>query len=179
MTLGRDWDSQDISGWFLSEKFDGCRAYWDGAQFWTRGGNIIKSPEWFTQGLPSSAHLDCEIWAGYGQFTASRLAVQLGRFTAACRLIVHDCPTASGNWVERMAVASHLIARTQAQVATTIVCRNEDHALDFLQQVIQRGGEGLVARNPEVAVYETGRTSSLLKIKDATRLYERMSWEIA
>ena len=32
MTLGQDYAGEDLSGWFLSEKFDGCRAYWDGAQ---------------------------------------------------------------------------------------------------------------------------------------------------
>lgn len=62
-TLATDYHPAiDPAGWLASEKMDGCRAYWDGRQFWTRGGNVIMAPAWFTRGLPAS-HLDGEIWA--------------------------------------------------------------------------------------------------------------------
>jgi len=57
MTLAADHGSQRLGGWWASEKLDGCRAYWDGRQFWTRSGNIIPAPDWFTKGLPD-VHLD-------------------------------------------------------------------------------------------------------------------------
>jgi DNA ligase 1 len=179
MTLGRDWLGQRIKGWLLSEKFDGCRSYWDGARLWTRGGNIIPAPDWFTRGLPAGEHLDCEIWAGYRQLTAARLATQHGKFTPACRLIIHDCPTAAGTWAERMAVAARLVAGLpHVQAVAAVVCRNDEHALDMLAAALSRHGEGLVARHPKTRGYEKGRTSNLLKIKDATRLYERMTWTL-
>lgn len=28
--LLREWSGEDAAGWFLSEKFDGCRVGWDG-----------------------------------------------------------------------------------------------------------------------------------------------------
>jgi hypothetical protein len=101
MTLGADYAGQDLAGWFLAEKFAGCRAYWDGAQLWTRGGNVIMAPAWFIDGLPA-VHLDCELWAGYGNREAARLATQFAKFTPACRLLIHDCPAAKGTWAARM-----------------------------------------------------------------------------
>ena len=161
MTLGSDYAGQDLSGWFLSEKLDGCRAYWDGAQLWTRGGKVIQAPAWFTAGLPAS-HLDCELWAGYGQREVARLATQYGRFTPACRLLIHDCPTATGNWAERMQAAP--VTRYATPVAFT-VCEGHADMLAKLGAVLGHAGEGLIARNPAVTSYTTGRTRDLLKIK--------------
>jgi DNA ligase-1 len=52
MKLGFDYQGDDPTGWFISEKFDGCRAYWDGQQLWTRSGKIIKAPPSLTANLP-------------------------------------------------------------------------------------------------------------------------------
>jgi DNA ligase-1 len=161
MTLGSDYSGQNLSGWFLSEKMDGCRAYWDGALLWTRGGNVIPAPAWFTEDLPAS-HLDCELWAGYGQREAARLATQYGRFTPACRLLIHDCPTATGNWAERIQTAS---ATRYAFPVSFTVCRGHVDMLAKLRSVLGHGGEGMVARNPAVTRYTAGRTRNLLKIK--------------
>ena len=35
---GLDWNNEDPKGWFMSEKLDGIRAYWDGTQFWSKRG---------------------------------------------------------------------------------------------------------------------------------------------
>ena len=68
MTIGSDYHAGvDPTGWPVSEKLNGCRAYFDGSQFWTRGGNVIAAPDWFTAGLPG-VPLDGEIWAGRGRF---------------------------------------------------------------------------------------------------------------
>lgn len=160
MTLGTDYAGQDLAGWFISEKFDGCRAYWDGSQLWTRGGHVIKAPAWFTAGLPA-VHLDCELWAGYGQREAARLAVQFGKFTPDCRLLIHDCPTATGNWHARMQGAP--VTRYAGPVGFT-VCKGRGHLLAELRSVLGHGGEGLVIREPS-APYTIGRTASLLKVK--------------
>src|ERR1700756_589482 len=40
LLLAEPWDGViDPAGWWLSEKLDGVRAYWDGRQFWSRLGN--------------------------------------------------------------------------------------------------------------------------------------------
>jgi len=160
MTLGTDYAGQDPAGWFLSEKFDGCRAYWDGSQLWTRGGHVIKAPAWFTAGLPA-VHLDCELFAGYGNREAARLATQFGKFTPDCRLLIHDCPHAPGNWASRIRTAR---ATRHASPVAFAVCRGRSDLNNHLQAVLAKGGEGLVIRHPD-APYTIGRTASLLKVK--------------
>ena len=39
---GSDWNNEDPTGWIMSEKLDGIRAYWDGKQFWSKRGIRIK-----------------------------------------------------------------------------------------------------------------------------------------
>ena len=83
-----------VAGWFLSEKLDGKRAYWDGGVsrgclatdvpyantikdkkpvvctgLWTRAGKVIYAPDWFINDLPHIP-LDGELWIGRGQFQA-------------------------------------------------------------------------------------------------------------
>src|SRR3954452_1221988 len=39
LLLAHSWDNAaDLSGWWMSEKLDGVRAYWDGRQFLSRQG---------------------------------------------------------------------------------------------------------------------------------------------
>src|SRR5580658_1746325 len=54
--LAERWDNQtDLTGWWMSEKLDGVRAYWDGKQFLSRQGNLYHAPDWFVAGLPDVA----------------------------------------------------------------------------------------------------------------------------
>ncbi len=161
MMHGRDYAGQDVSGWWVSEKFDGCRAYWDGVRLWSRGGHVINAPAWLTEGLPA-LHLDCELWAGYGDREAARLACQYGRFTPACRLWIFDCPQATtGDWAARIKTAPS--TRYASPVAFS-VCRGRLDLARRLQAVLARRGEGLVLRKPGCA-YTIGRVNTMLKVK--------------
>src|SRR5205823_713460 len=60
--LAETWDGVlDPTGWWMSEKLDGLRAYWDGKQFLSRQGNRYHAPDWFVEGLPD-VPLDGELW---------------------------------------------------------------------------------------------------------------------
>ena len=51
--LAQTWDGElELGGWWLSEKLDGVRAYWDGEKMLSRLGNAFKTPDWFTDHLP-------------------------------------------------------------------------------------------------------------------------------
>ena len=66
--LAETWDGvTDPTGWRLSEKLDGVRAYWDGTQFLSRLGNLFHAPAWFVAGLPD-VPLDGELWLGRKKF---------------------------------------------------------------------------------------------------------------
>lgn len=164
MTLGTDWTGQDPAGWWISEKLDGCRAYWDGARFWTRGGNVIQAPAWFIDGLPD-CHLDGELWAGRGGFTVARVATQTGRWNAAVRFAVFDAPMATGTWSARMDAARASLRTPLAACVEFRACIDRvDMGREFCR-VTQAGGEGLILRNPAAVGYEVGRTANLLKVK--------------
>lgn len=91
MMHGFDYNREDVAGWLMSEKLNGCRAYWDGTQMWSRGGRVIDIPGEMRSLLPAYA-LDGEIHAGRGGFETSRQAVQYGRWTPACEFSAFDAP---------------------------------------------------------------------------------------
>jgi DNA ligase 1 len=39
-----------MADYWVSEKYDGVRGYWDGEKLLTRGGERIAAPAWFTAG---------------------------------------------------------------------------------------------------------------------------------
>jgi DNA ligase-1 len=50
LLLAERWDGvTDPAGWWLSEKLDGVRAFWDGRQFFSRLGNPFHVPDWFVE----------------------------------------------------------------------------------------------------------------------------------
>ena len=70
----------DLSRYWVSEKLDGVRAYWDGESLTSRGGRPILPPAWFTARFPRQP-LDGELWMGRGTFE---------RMSAAARQEVPD-----------------------------------------------------------------------------------------
>jgi len=53
----------DISGWYMSEKLDGVRTYWNGEELLSRQGNAFAAPPWFLADFPPF-ELDGELWRG-------------------------------------------------------------------------------------------------------------------
>ena len=64
-----------LADYWVSEKLDGVRGYWDGEKLLTRGGEPIHAPQWFTAGWPN-VPLDGELWAGRGRFSRAVSAVR-------------------------------------------------------------------------------------------------------
>ena len=61
---GQPWDgSQDLTGWWISEKMDGIRAYWNRSELLSRHGTRINAPQWFITRLPNMS-VDGELWDG-------------------------------------------------------------------------------------------------------------------
>ncbi len=67
LLLTKDPGDVDVSGWYMSEKLDGVRAYWNGSELLSRQGNAFAAPLWFTAGLPPF-ELDGELWTARGEF---------------------------------------------------------------------------------------------------------------
>jgi DNA ligase-1 len=91
LLLAHRWENDtDLTGWWMSEKLDGVRAYWDGRRFLSRLGNEYFAPAWFIEGLPPIP-LDGELWGGRKKFQRTvsiarlRDALQTGRRAMARR----------------------------------------------------------------------------------------------
>lgn len=167
MSHGRDWQGEDLAGWYLSEKFRGIRAWWDGSRLWTRGGNVIAAPVEFTNALPPGIHLDGEVWAGREPIeTKARLAARFGgrHWTPAVRFVAFDAPQAAGDWLDRMAAAKRALAGCPvAEVVNVTLCQSTEHAIDLLREIQAAFGEGIVARRPGVP-FSRGRSADILKV---------------
>jgi DNA ligase-1 len=61
----------------MSEKLDGVRAFWDGKNLISRGGNIFDAPAFFTDGFPKHK-LDGELWIKRGEFDLVSSIVRVG-----------------------------------------------------------------------------------------------------
>ena len=156
---GKDWDGSDVCGWYASEKMDGCRAYWDGSNLYTKEGNPINAPH-ITAQLPAGFALDGELWAGRGMFEAARLFTQYGKNPELVRFVAFDAPGAAGDWPERLAAA----ADQGVQVVKAWTIESMEQALGDLVQHLEGGAEGLMVRLPG-RPYKPGRSSLILKIK--------------
>lgn len=176
MTLALDLTTQWPGGWFWQEKIRDCRVMWDGAQFWTRHGNIVPAPKWFTRGLPR-VRIDGGIWAGRHGFQIASNAVRFGGHhfdEPDLRFTPFDLPEMAGRWDVRQREAGKVIRGCQSAVAIPFG-RVEDKIsfakptansyAGILLRIQKLGGEGAIFRNPDGEQYETGRSKNFLRVK--------------
>ncbi len=168
--LAESWDNfRDLSGWWMSEKLDGVRAYWDGKQFLSRQGNIYHAPDWFLEGLPS-VPLDGELWIDRKAFQRTVSIVRRQDKNdqwKQVRYLVFDAPSQSGAFEDRMAFLQDGASSWKNEFLTLhqqILCRDVQHLRNELQRIESLGGEGLMLREPGSG-YAVGRSSTLLKVK--------------
>lgn len=170
LLLAHTWDNeQDLTGWFVSEKLDGVRCYWDGSQFWSRQGNRFFAPDWFTEGLPSTP-LDGELWIGRKQFQRTVSIVRRqdgGDLWRQLLYVVFDAPQAGGPFEQRCRVMAQEAREDRCpfvRVLDQAVCEGTDSLRKELDRIEALGGEGLMLRQPG-SHYEAGRSHTLLKVK--------------
>lgn len=136
-----------LHGYWVSEKLDGVRGYWDGRQLWTRGGIAITPPTWFTAGWPPQA-LDGELWAGRGAFTTavSTVRQQAAGDTAwqQMRYQVFDLPAHSGDFDARLAALKQLTLPAWVQPVAQERVLSHPALQTLLRETVDGGGEGLV-----------------------------------
>jgi len=168
--LAHKWEvDHDPTGWWMSEKLDGVRAYWDGEAFVSRLGNRFFAPDWFVADLPADT-LDGELWVDRKKFQKTISIVRsgdAGQEWREVRYVVFDAPNAKGSFEKRSAHAQKVLERARAPHARWhehVVCNGVDHLRKELSRVEALGGEGLMLREPGSA-YVVGRSTSLLKVK--------------
>lgn len=160
----------DLTDYWVSEKYDGLRGYWDGQQLFTRGGEKVQAPAWFTAGWPNIP-LDGELWAGRGQFAKAMSTVRQQVPNDAAwrniRFMVFDMPAHGGPFTERIAALNTAVAQIQQPwVRAVVQTRASTHAAlqTQMQRVVKAAGEGLMLHRG-ASLYTAARNDDLLKVK--------------
>lgn len=160
----------DLADYWVSEKYDGLRGYWDGQQLLTRGGERVQAPAWFTAGWPATP-MDGELWAGRGQFARAtstvRQQVPDDGAWRGLRFMVFDLPAHGGTFTERIPALNATVAQiNQPWVVAVVQTRATTHAALQAQmhRVVKAGGEGLVLHRG-ASLYTAARNDDLLKVK--------------
>ncbi len=168
--LAETWDNAaDLSGWWMSEKLDGVRAYWDGKQFLSRQGNLFHAPDWFVEGFPSTP-LDGELWLDRKAFQRTISIVRRqdkSDHWRQIRYLVFDAPSVDAVFEDRVAYLKDLFGSARMEFASPHehqLCTSVDCLRAELERVEGLGGEGLMLRQPG-SRYHGGRSSTLLKVK--------------
>ena len=168
-------ENVDVRDYWVSEKYDGVRGYWDGKQrqMYSRNGTVIALPNDFAAQLPDIS-LDGELWIGRGQFervvSVVRDAQPDDSAWKQVKYMVFELPDSQnqyGDFTQRMArierITQHINAPNIQAVKQWRV-RDRAELLRQLDTITQAGGEGLMLHLAS-APYQTGRSDALYKLK--------------
>ena len=170
-----------VEDYWVSEKLDGVRAYWDGARFLSKNGNVYMAPDWFIKNLPSFA-LDGELWIARNTFDElSGIVRKKTPVDAQWRKVsyqVFDLPDDPVTFDERLSALNTLFGvESQGQKSSEATVKPEwlvlikqfkvsGHAdlMNELDRVTKQGGEGLMLHLGS-SLYRGRRDDDLLKLK--------------
>ena len=159
----------DVSGWWVSEKYDGVRAIWTGTRLLSRNGKDMNAPEWFTAGLPNR-RLDGELWMGRGTFDRLVSCIQKGEWAGVRYMVFELAEPGEFEWRD---IALQFIPLPRH-------CKRVNHhelyghsMLDeFEKSIVANGGEGCVIRRPG-SKYRPGRCGDVIKVKRLVKDVDR------
>ena len=160
----------EVARYWVSEKLDGVRAYWNGKQLLTRAGHVIAAPAWFVEGWPSIP-LDGELWGGRGTFerTSGTVRSQQPDDDAWRGLTfqVFDLPADPGIFDTRLVRLERIVRSAAINWLRAVVHEraiDQEQLRSMLAAIEASGGEGLMLRRAD-SLYVVGRTDDLLKYK--------------
>lgn len=159
-----------LDDYFLSEKLDGVRAYWDGRYLRSRGGNTFSAPQWFLDSLPNTP-MDGELWGGRQTFDEVSGIVRRNKPSNGWRkitLMVFELPNVEGDFSMRYQQMQQLHAEHGNQNWRIVEQRSAPKTVAGLHSMLIKldaeGGEGLMLKS-KTAAYRGGRSNDLLKVK--------------
>eukprot|EP00026_Physarum_polycephalum_P001074 Phypoly_transcript_01075.p1 GENE.Phypoly_transcript_01075~~Phypoly_transcript_01075.p1 ORF type:complete len:1059 (+),score=134.10 Phypoly_transcript_01075:98-3274(+) len=161
------------NSWWLGEKYDGIRAYWNPRikQMYSRNSVLLRFPSSF-QGAFGKIYLDGELWFGRGRFSDSQKLAFYSHSSptnwSLLRFIVFDVPYAIKPLPFEARYAKLLKNLRSIFVcnAFRVLCAHGLQLAQILKDVLDGGGEGVIMRKPK-SFYEHGRSANLVKLKAA------------
>ncbi len=158
------------AAYWVSEKYDGVRAIWDGHELRFRSGRRVPAPDWFVAALPSEP-LDGELWLGRGRFDELSAIVRktspLDYEWRRIQYMIFDQPGGAGTFDERLQHLQGLIdgrGTAWLRLIRQFRVADRDALTRELHAVVSGGGEGLMLHRAD-ALYRSGRNDDLLKLK--------------
>jgi DNA ligase 1 len=158
-----------INNWYMSEKLDGVRAYWNGKEFLSKNGNKIYSPSWFTKDFPNF-ELDGELWTKRDDFENIQAIVLDKKPSSKWQEITYnifEVPNVKGNFDKRLEKIRNYLNKNPnkfIKIIPQIICKNDTQLNDYLEKLVDEKAEGLILKNPKLE-YFSGRSENILKVK--------------
>lgn len=179
----------DVKGKIASEKLDGYRAIYEGSedQFMSRQEKPFNSPDWFTMAFPKRV-LDGELWIGRDNFQGMGVVRKKEPNDEEWMNVtyqVYDLIDSKEPFFKRVKELKRLVKLVQGRWKVmrkdlsypfnTISCplvfveqipvKSQEHLKEMYDEILAKGGEGIMLKDPNCD-YEFGkRSSNLLKVK--------------
>lgn len=159
----------NVQRYWISEKLDGVRAYWDGEKLISRQGNVFNAPAWFTEGFPQQP-LDGELWLARDSFEQTLSIIKSKNKQDQWALLTYqlfELPKAKGSFTERLQQLEILVAQTTnpyLKVIPQFRVQSETELQRLLEEYVAKDAEGLMLHHQD-APYRTGRSGDLIKLK--------------
>lgn len=158
-----------INSYWISEKLDGVRGYWNGNQLFTKNGNIINTPISFTNNWPTTS-LDGELWIKRNSF--EQVVSCITRKTAGpcwqnIHFMVFDSSSEQGVFTDRLSSLINIINKSPSSTLKLIKqykINSNELLFKKLDTVVDNKGEGLMLHY-EKAKYVNGRNKHIMKLK--------------
>ena len=186
----------DPVGWWMSEKFDGYRAIWNGQYFKSRSHRRFSVPSWFSAMMPPSIPLDGELWLGRSNFESCGMfrkkrptrKDKIDEWSnewkkAGVVFKVFDIPNINKPFEERMTALKKLIK--DRRVCLRLLMKEEKmkgvkFPIQYTKQILVKSHKQVKTVFDKVvsaggegimlrepgSMYETKRSSTLLKYKE-------------
>jgi DNA ligase-1 len=159
-------------GWWMSEKYDGQRALWDGTNFVSRGKSsriYPYIPSFIKDLMPKEVVLDGEFFLGRDRFQelgflrstkgSPEIDSKWRKISYQVFDLVSDEP-----FEKRMELLEQLKLPDFVKITKQKLVKSEEHINKFYNKVISLGGEGLMIRAPKIG-YIHRRTWLMYKLK--------------
>ncbi len=160
----------NLSEYWVSEKYDGVRAIWNGKQLVSRGGNIYHAPTWFTQDFPKKK-LDGELWIARQSFEKVVSTVRDKTPDDAAwkqiKFMVFDMPELPTSFDDRLVEMKKTIESLNTPWVKMVrqwKVTSHPELMKELKAITKSGAEGLMLHKGS-SVYKGKRSGDLLKVK--------------
>jgi DNA ligase-1 len=158
-----------IKDWYMSEKLDGIRAYWNGKEFLSKNGNKIYAPTWFIKDFPNF-ELDGELWTKREDFENIQNIVLDKKPSLKWQEITYnifEVPNEQGNFDKRLEKIKNYLYKNQnkfIKIIPQLICKNDKELNKYLEKLVNEKAEGIMLKNPKLEYFK-GRSENILKVK--------------